>query len=79
MKKLVVAVFAVLFVAPAVMANDWGLAVKLGGAQNDPKSLKEAYNHFGGDSKELDKNAGYIGLEVLYEWNLDETIKSVLN
>ena len=68
MKKLVIAVLAVLFIAPAAMANDWGLGVKLGAGENDPKTLKEEHSKFGG---ELDKNYGYLGLEAFHEWTLD--------
>lgn len=68
MKKLVIAVLAVLFIAPAAMANNWGLGVKLGAGENDPKTLKEGHSKIGG---ELDKNYGYLGLEAFHEWTLD--------
>lgn len=68
MKKLVIAVLAVLFIAPAAMANNWGLGVKLGAGENDPKTLKEGHSEIGG---ELDKNYGYLGLEAFHEWTLD--------
>ena len=68
MKKLVIAVLAVLFVAPAVMAKDWGIGVKLGAGQNDPKTMKDM-NVAGTD---LDKNPGYFSLEVLHEWALND-------
>lgn len=71
MKKPVIAVLAVLFVAPAVMAKDWGIGVKLGAGQNDPKDLKNVYDTSIGN-KELDKNAGFFGLEVLHEWVLND-------
>ena len=44
MKKLLIAVLAVLFIAPAAMAKDWGIGVKLGAGENDPKTLKDAYD-----------------------------------
>ena len=68
MKKLVIAVLAVLFIATAAMANNWGLGVKLGAGENDPKTLKEGHSEIGG---ELDKNYGYLGLEAFHEWTLD--------
>ena len=74
MKKLVIAVLAVLFVAPAVMAKDWGIGVKLGAGQNDPKTLKDNFNVVGG---ELDKNAGYFSLEVLHEWALNDEANKI--
>ncbi len=77
MKKLVIAVLAVLFVAPAVMAKDWGIGVKLGAGQNDPKSLKEAFDNIPAFSKELDKNAGYFSLELLHEWALNSEANKI--
>ena len=71
MKKLIIAVLAVLFVAPAVMAKDWGAAVKLGAGQNDPKDMKSIYDAMPG-SKEMDKAPGYLSLEVLHEWALND-------
>lgn len=74
MKKLAIAVLAVLFVAPAVMAKDWGIGVKLGAGQNDPKTLKDHFDAVGG---ELDKNAGYFSLEVLHEWALNDEANKI--
>ena len=71
MKKLMFAVLAVLFVAPAAFADDWGLGAKLGAGENDPKDMKAAYDGFSG-SKELDRNPGYFGLEAFYEMDLNE-------
>ena len=71
MKKIVIAVFGVLFLAPAAFADNWGLGLKLGYAENDPKVMKDL--NVGGTT--LDENGGYFGLEALYEWNLDETNK----
>ncbi len=71
MKKLLIAVLAVLCVAPAVMAKDWGIGVKLGAGQNDPKDLKNIYDAAIAN-KELDKNPGYFSLEVLHEWALND-------
>ena len=76
MKKLVIAVLAVLFVAPAVMAKDWGIGVKLGAGQNDPKTMKDIYDA-AVVNKELDKNAGYFSLEVLHEWALEDEANKI--
>ena len=70
MKKLAIAVLAVLMVAPA-FADNWGLGLKLGYGANDPKTLKD-WNVTG---TTLDENPAYFGLEAMYEWNLDETNK----
>ncbi len=69
MKKLVIAVLAVFFIAPAAMANNWGLGVKLGAGENDPKELKQMHHDMGG---ELDKDYGYLGLEAFHEWDLND-------
>lgn len=74
MKKIAIAVLAVLLIAPAAMAKDWGIGVKLGAGQNDPKTLKDNFNAFGG---ELDKNAGYFSLEVLHEWALNDEANKI--
>ena len=76
MKKLVIAVLAVLFVAPAVMAKDWGIGVKLGAGQNDPKGIKDAYDR-SIYNKELDKNPAFFGLEVLHEWALNDEANKI--
>ena len=59
--------------------SNWGVGVKMGIGQNNPKILKDAYDEafdWGYTSKELDKNAGYFSLEVLHEWTLtDESNK----
>ena len=69
MKKLTLAVLAV-FVASAGFASDWGLGLKLGAGQNDPKTLKDL--HTSGD---LDEGYGIFGIEGQYEWTLNETGK----
>ena len=71
MKKLVLAVVAV-FVASAAFASDWGLGLKLGAGQNDPKSMKEYHDNVGG---ELDEGYGIFAIEGQYEWALNETGK----
>lgn len=80
MKKLVLAALAVLFIAPAAMAEGWGVGVKLGAGQNDPKDMKDLYDEafdLGATSKELDKNAGYFSLEVLHEWALNDEANKI--
>jgi len=69
MKKVIIAVLGVLLFAPAAFADNWGLGLKLGYAENDPKSMKAV------NAPEFDENGGYFGLEVLHEWDLDETNK----
>ena len=73
MKKLVLVVASLLFIAPAALADNWGASVKLGAGENDPQLLEEMYDSFGGD---FTKSYTVLGLEALYEWNLnDETNK----
>lgn len=77
MKKQVAMLFAVLFLAPAMFAADnWGLGLKLGVGENDPKGLKEEYDNSGlVQSKSLDENEALFGLEVLYEKDLGNANK----
>lgn len=74
MKKWLLALMGVLFFAPAVFADNWGLGLKLGAGENDPELLKkwqdEASAAF--TSSELDEGNGVFSLEALYEWPLDE-------
>ena len=72
MKKLAVAVLAVLFVAPAAFADNWGIGLKLGAGENDPKDLRQVYNEETAFNRELDKNAGFFGVEALYEFDLND-------
>lgn len=75
MKKLVIAVVGLLCLAPAAFADNWGLGLRLGAGENDPKDMKDAYDAIVAD-KELDEGYGVFGVEALYEWNLsDETNK----
>ena len=66
-----IAVLGVLLFAPVAFADNWGLGLKLGYGENDPKSLK-ALN---GPGTELDENGAYFGVEAMYEWNLDDLNK----
>lgn len=72
MKKLAVAVLAVLFIAPAAFADNWGIGLKLGAGENDPKDLRRVYNEETAFNRELDKNAGFFGVEALYEFDLND-------
>lgn len=65
MKKLLVAVFAVFALSAASFAGGWGLGIKLGAGQNDPKTLKDAHT-----SGTLTEAPGVFALEGLYEWDL---------
>ena len=66
MKKLVLVVLAV-FVASAAFAGNWGLGLKLGYGQNDPKTMKDLFDAYGGT---LDENGGVFAIEGQYEWDL---------
>lgn len=77
MKK--VAVIAVLLglvcASPmSAKADNWGLGVKLGVAENDPKSMKDAQDNAGyyGLNSDLEENNGVFGLEALYEFDLND-------
>ena len=63
MKKLMLAVLAVAVMSTASFAG-WGAAAKLGVGENDPKTLKDAHDTWGGD---LDEGYGIFSLEGLYE------------
>ncbi len=78
MKKLAIVVLAVLFIAPAAMAKNWGAAVKLGVGQNNPKSMKDELNALDSSSyKELDKMPGYLSMEILHEWALNDEANKI--
>lgn len=55
-------------------ADNWGLGVKLGVAENDPKSMKDLQNDAGyyGLNSDLEENNGVFGLEALYEFDLND-------
>ena len=71
MKKLLV-VLGILCLAPVAFADNWGVGVKIGIGENDPKSMNETFDEFGG---KLTTSDGLFALEVLHEWNLNETDK----
>lgn len=53
--------------------GQFGLGLRLGIAQNDPKTMQEVYDKafsFGYSQKELTKGYGVFGIEALYEWEL---------
>lgn len=72
MKKLAVALLAVLFIAPAAFADNWGVGLKLGAGENDPKSMRDEYNHDIFYNREFDKSPAFFGLEGLYEFDLND-------
>lgn len=76
MKKLVIAVVGLLCFAPAAFADNWGFGLRLGGGENDPKGMKGFYDSIPA-SKEMDKNGGVFGFEVLHEWNLNDEANKI--
>jgi hypothetical protein len=68
MKKLVLIAFAVSLLTPAAFA-EFGLGVKLGAGQNDPKDMQEAFDTDYGNRK-ITKSPAFFSLEGLYEDNL---------
>lgn len=53
-----------------------GIAIRLGTSANNPKGMKNVYDQaadsYGVTEKELTKRNGYVGLETLYELQLNE-------
>lgn len=50
----------------------WGLGLRLGIAENNPKDMKEIYDEafdYGYSEKELTKNGAVFGIEGIYEWD----------
>lgn len=74
MKKLLVSLLSVFCFASFAVAGDWGAGVKLGVGENDPKSLNEAFDYYGG---KLTEGNGIFGLEVFYEWNLNDDVNKL--
>lgn len=75
MRKLVVlgVLLSILCAWPtAAKADNWGVGVKLGIGENDPKSMNEIFDQWGG---KLTTSDGLFAVEVLHEWNLNETDK----
>ena len=71
MKKNLTLVVAVLFLAPAVFANNWGLGLKVGVGQNDPKDIKKFDSMLTAPKNSLDEEHFFSGLEAMYEIDLD--------
>lgn len=72
MKKLLLVMLGVMFLSPVAFADNWGVGVKLGLGENNPKAMEDTYDEFGG---ELTTSDGLFGLEALHEWNLNEADK----
>lgn len=58
----------------AAKADNWGLGVKLGVAESDPKSMKDVQDAAGSYSlnSDLEESYGVFGLEALYEFDLND-------
>lgn len=69
MKRITLTVLAIFFVASAAFAGNWGLGLKLGAGENDPKTLQKAFDNAGG---ELDKGYGIFAIEGQYEAQITE-------
>lgn len=57
--------------------SNWGVGIKLGAGQNDPKTLKDGFDELTMVDRELDKSAGYFSLEVLHEWALNDEANKI--
>lgn len=71
MKKILIAVLSVLFFAPAVFADNWGLGFKAGVGQNDPKDIKKFDSAITAPQNSLEEEEVFGGLEALYEWDVN--------
>lgn len=58
----------------AAQADNWGLGVKLGIAENNPEAMKHARDSgsYYGLNSDMEKNLGVFGLEALYEFDLND-------
>ena len=57
---------------PGNYTGHFGLGIRLGAAQNDPKDMKDLYDEafdYGYSEKELTRSPGVFGLEALYEFD----------
>ena len=70
MKKLIMTVLAVLMGAPA-FANNWGLGLRGGFGEDNPKSMKKAHDELGGDLTQ--GGYAFMGIEGLYEFDLNDS------
>lgn len=69
MKKLLLAAFVLAALSPFSFAQ-WGVGVKLGAGQNNPKDLQDCfdYNCLGASSMTLTTSSGIFAIEGLYEF-----------
>ena len=61
--------------AQGTHARQWGVGIRTGVGQNDPKTMNEIYDEafdMGFSKKEITKNPVVFGLEGLYEWSLND-------
>lgn len=65
MKKILLLSLLVFLSMP--LFAEYGVGVKLGIGENDPKTMNEAFDDYGGDKTE---NEGIFSLEFLYEFPL---------
>ena len=75
MRKLVVlgVLLSILCAWPtAAKADNWGVGVKVGVGENDPKTMKELQDGTIYDTELNENGAVFSGLEALYEFNLDD-------
>ena len=75
MKKKILVLLMMLALTPAVFAEGWGVGLRGGFAQNDPKDMKETYDEaflYGVSSKEMERSYAVFGVEGLYEWALQD-------
>jgi opacity protein-like surface antigen len=70
MKRLVL-LAAILSVVSAPCFAEFGLGVKLGAGQNDPKTMKEAFDTLTMFNRTLTRSPGIFAIEGLYEHALD--------
>ncbi len=64
----------------SVRTGQFGIGLRAGIAQNDPKTMKEIYDEafdLGWSEKELTKGNGVFGLEAFYEWDTAEEANKV--
>ena len=75
MRKLVVlgVLLSILCAWPtAAKADNWGIGVKVGVGENDPKTMKEIQDGTLYNTELNENGAVFSGLEALYEFNLDD-------
>jgi hypothetical protein len=77
MKRLVL-LAAILSVVSAPCLAEFGLGVKLGAGQNDPKVLQENFDTMTGYNRTLTKSPAFFALEFLYETNLSDNVANKL-